>query len=481
MDNRLVIPKDMRENVLRAKHFGHAGRDSMLRESADIWWPRIHREIVEKAQNCPDCQLAGKNLKCIKSQKEFSKIPEAVKPNEESSLDFAGPFQNGISKKKYLLVSVDNHSGWPDAMFLPNPSTDKVLQFVNEYISKNGIPKRIRTDPGTAFKSEKFKQFGKEKFINHVICPVRDHRGNGKVERMIRTINERLRTNKNILVSKDKSGISNILFALRSEKRYDGKSAFEKQNGRKPNTLKSRMIEKCILEKDPKINLEPEDFSDEADSTILIRERVRGTKLEGSFKRVKGKIVGQSGHTITVLPEGQKGDTVYSKRDVAITKNWPSTSKMSKASERTIEKKVQKAKVIRGKRDREEKDIGKPSTSSYQPDENNKFVNKYVNSEATEEEEMETPNNFAEQPTEAEIETPQTTQKEEIQSEEDEIHQLPKAPIKGAVKWEKRISERKTKKPDRWGNNFMVTKVEKESTDEEESLPSVFEIQLKQT
>ena len=131
-----------------------------------------------------------------------------------------------------MLVSVDNHLEWPDAMFLPNPNTDKVIEFLLEYISKNGIPKRIRTDPGTAFKSEKFKQFCKEKFINHVICPVRDHRGNEKVERTIRTINERLRTNKNILVSKDKNGISNFLFALRSEKGIDGKSAFVKQNGR---------------------------------------------------------------------------------------------------------------------------------------------------------------------------------------------------------------------------------------------------------
>ena len=51
MDQRLVIPKDMRENVLRAIHFGHAGRDAMLREASDVWWPRIHREIVEKARN----------------------------------------------------------------------------------------------------------------------------------------------------------------------------------------------------------------------------------------------------------------------------------------------------------------------------------------------------------------------------------------------------------------------------------------------
>ena len=126
------------------------------------------------------------------------------------------------------MVSIDNHSGWPDALFLPNPTTDKVTDFPLEYIAKNSVPKRSRTDPGTAFKSEKFKIVCKEKFIEHIICPVRDHNGNGKVERMIRTINEILETNTKILISKDKSGISNILFALRSQKCPDGRSAFLK-------------------------------------------------------------------------------------------------------------------------------------------------------------------------------------------------------------------------------------------------------------
>ena len=74
-------------------------------------------------------------------------------------------------------------------MFLPNPSAEKVVEFLLEFIATNGIPKRIRTDPGTVFKGEKFQQFCEERFIQHVICPIRDHRGNGKVERMIRTLN----------------------------------------------------------------------------------------------------------------------------------------------------------------------------------------------------------------------------------------------------------------------------------------------------
>ena len=44
-------------------------------------------------------------------------------------------------------------------MFLPNRSADKVVVFLLEYIATNGIPKRIRTDPGTFFKGEKFQHF----------------------------------------------------------------------------------------------------------------------------------------------------------------------------------------------------------------------------------------------------------------------------------------------------------------------------------
>ena len=123
-DERLVIPKNMRENMLNAIHFGHAGRDAMLREAADVWWPRINREIIEKANNCQECSKAGKNIKCLKTQNEYGKLPIAEIPNDEISINFAGPFQNAKKNKKYLLVSVDHNSGWPEALFLPNPTAD---------------------------------------------------------------------------------------------------------------------------------------------------------------------------------------------------------------------------------------------------------------------------------------------------------------------------------------------------------------------
>ena len=83
MDERLVIPRDMRDNMLSAIHFGHAGRDAMLREASEVWWPRIHREIIEKAKRCPQGSQAGKNIKCLETQKEFGNLPKSENPNDE--------------------------------------------------------------------------------------------------------------------------------------------------------------------------------------------------------------------------------------------------------------------------------------------------------------------------------------------------------------------------------------------------------------
>ena len=109
----------------------------------------------------------------------------------------------------------------------------------------HGTPKRKRTDPGTVFTGEKFQQFCRERFIQHINCAIRNHRGNGKTERMIRTVHERLRMNRNIVVQKDTTGLSNILFALRSEKRVDNTSASERRK-----ISARRLIQPYLSEKD---------------------------------------------------------------------------------------------------------------------------------------------------------------------------------------------------------------------------------------
>ena len=101
IDERLVIPEELRRPIFRSLHWGHPGRDTMLRAVADLWWPRIHREIVLLAQSCSQCQKAGKNLKTVQKQSEYGKLPAADTHNGEIAIDFAGPFKIAPKAKKY--------------------------------------------------------------------------------------------------------------------------------------------------------------------------------------------------------------------------------------------------------------------------------------------------------------------------------------------------------------------------------------------
>ena len=92
----------MGEIMLNAFLFGYADGDAMLREAADLWWPRSKNKKVEKAKNCPVFSKAGKNIKCLKSQNEYGKIAITKSPNDAISIVFVGPFQNAKRNKKYF-------------------------------------------------------------------------------------------------------------------------------------------------------------------------------------------------------------------------------------------------------------------------------------------------------------------------------------------------------------------------------------------
>ena len=140
---------------------------------------------------------------------------------------------------------------------------------------------------------------------------MRDHRGNGKIERLIRTINERLRINKNIILKKDNSGLSGILYILRIGKKADGTSPFEKSHGGEPNTVKSNIVNewlrkpKGVLEEDSKATFAASDFEER----IVGKQRVVVEK-EKILTRAKDSILKVENEKCSKAPSGnEKHDT----------------------------------------------------------------------------------------------------------------------------------------------------------------------------
>ena len=63
-----------------------------------------------------------------------------------------------------------------------------------------------------------------------------------------------------------------------------GKSPFEKNTGTEPNTVKKVVINnRQSISESSEVGLTESDFEPGQDSTILVRERSRGSELQGTF------------------------------------------------------------------------------------------------------------------------------------------------------------------------------------------------------
>ena len=66
-------------------------------------------------RTCTECTEVGKNFKPNKFQTQFGKLPSVKNVIDEIYIDFAEPFKLAMRTKNYLIVSIDNKSGWPEA------------------------------------------------------------------------------------------------------------------------------------------------------------------------------------------------------------------------------------------------------------------------------------------------------------------------------------------------------------------------------
>ena len=161
VDNRIAIPSSLRKAILNHLHRGHPGQEKMVDAASYVWWPKLHRSIIDKAEKCPECTAYGKNIKTLKPRSKWDKIPDPTEPNEELQIDFAGPFNSTSRSKFHILVAVDRYSRFPSALITKSTGANKILKFLTGYMALHGVPKNIRTDQFSSFKSTEYKQFCK--------------------------------------------------------------------------------------------------------------------------------------------------------------------------------------------------------------------------------------------------------------------------------------------------------------------------------
>nr|XP_032808461.1 uncharacterized protein K02A2.6-like [Petromyzon marinus] len=114
--------------------------------------------------------------------------------NQLVGIDLQGPFPRSHRGNRYILVSVEYFTRYPVAVAIPDKTALVVSRaFVEHYVLKHGIPKRVITDQGSEFEAQLFQalchEFGIQKDRTTAYHP----QANGMVERMNQTLAGKLK------------------------------------------------------------------------------------------------------------------------------------------------------------------------------------------------------------------------------------------------------------------------------------------------
>ena len=238
VNNRLAVPVQLRQAVLKRIHRGHPGQEAMLGAAQYLWWPHMNKDIVNLAEECRSCTRYGKNVKYLISKNSSKPLPLLTQPGQEVQLDYAGPIENQKRKKIYLLVAIDRFSKFPSVKVTKSTSGKSTVKFLRSYIDTHGVPESIRSDQFSGFKGKTLKKFCSELNIEQKFCPVGDHRGWGLVERTIQTIKRRLGV---MMLDENNKSIKLCLSIIMRDLRWNKQktiqvSPFQAHFGRLPKT-----------------------------------------------------------------------------------------------------------------------------------------------------------------------------------------------------------------------------------------------------
>ena len=167
VDERVAIPHSILDAALERLHLTHPGSWGMITLGQYAFWPYMRREIPNKAAQCKPCTDICKNLKPVVSASKWQPLLNCFEANDRFS--------------KYSTVEVFDKANGP-----------KVIQFLDEYIQINCVPRNIRLVQARCLFGYKVKNFCKQHNINIMTAPANDHRAIGLVERLIQTIKRRL-------------------------------------------------------------------------------------------------------------------------------------------------------------------------------------------------------------------------------------------------------------------------------------------------
>ncbi|XP_041775809.1 uncharacterized protein K02A2.6-like [Anopheles merus] len=171
---RVVVPANLRNRVLKLLHKGHPGVCRMKALARGyVYWPKFDSEIENAVKTCQSCASAAKSPEhCIPVD-----WPKTTGSWQRIYVDYAGPMEG-----EYYFLVVDSYSKWPEIIPTRQTTAQATVQMLRGLCARFGIPETVVSDSGTQFTSSKFRDFCMENGIHHVQTAPYHPQSNGQAE-----------------------------------------------------------------------------------------------------------------------------------------------------------------------------------------------------------------------------------------------------------------------------------------------------------
>lgn len=154
---QLLVPKNRRAKILTLAHEcllgGHLGvKKTEDRIQSCFYWPGISSDVKRWCRSCDTCQRTIPKGRVAKVP--LGKMPLMSRPFQKIAIDLVGPINPASARgNKYILTAVDYATRWPEAVALPDITTERIADALLEMFSRVGFPKEILSDRGSQFTS----------------------------------------------------------------------------------------------------------------------------------------------------------------------------------------------------------------------------------------------------------------------------------------------------------------------------------------
>ena len=183
---RIVIPKQLRCQVLELANEGHPGIVAMKqRLRTKLWCPGIDKEVERAYNTCHGYQLV---LQPTKPEPiTCTELPTA--PWQHLAADLLGPLSSG----DYVFVVVDCYSQFFEMEFTKSTTSEKIVSMLSKIFVTHGLPLSLKTDNGPQCTSEHFTKHLEVNGIKYRRTTPLWPQAHGEIERQNRSILKRLR------------------------------------------------------------------------------------------------------------------------------------------------------------------------------------------------------------------------------------------------------------------------------------------------